>query len=80
MHRTPLILPDEKKLHYRIYRSAKPVDSVEGLAPIAKVKPLTCWNIDYSGVSAQKDNSSRFTKLLKTNCLVLIFVQLDVFA
>jgi len=46
---------DEKKLHYRIYRSQKRIDSVEGLIPIAKVKPLTCWNIDYYGVSAQKD-------------------------
>ena len=45
---------DEKKLHYRIYRSQKPIDSVEGLTPIAKIKPLTCWNIDYYGASAQE--------------------------
>jgi pimeloyl-ACP methyl ester carboxylesterase len=45
---------DEKKLHYRIYRSSNRIDSVEGLTPIAKIKPLSCWNIDYYGVEPKK--------------------------
>ena len=45
---------DEKKLHYLIYRSEKRIDSVEGLTSIAEVKALSCWNVDYYGVSAQE--------------------------
>ena len=45
---------DDGKLHYRIYRSSNRIDSVEGLAPIAEAKPLSCWNIDYYGESAQE--------------------------
>lgn len=45
---------DERKLHYRIYRSDKRIDSVEGLSPIAEIKPLSCWNIDYYGESARE--------------------------
>src|SRR4030042_5326390 len=37
---------DEKKLHYRIYRSSNRIASVEGLTPVAKVRPLSCWNLD----------------------------------
>lgn len=40
----------EKKIRYRIYRSARPVTSLEGLAPVAEVPALTCWNGDYYGV------------------------------
>jgi pimeloyl-ACP methyl ester carboxylesterase len=39
----------EHKVRYRIYRSAQPITSLEGLRPIAEVPPLTCWNIDYYG-------------------------------
>ncbi len=41
----------QKKVRYRIYRSGRPITSVEGLQPIAEVPPLTCWNADYYGVS-----------------------------
>ena len=45
---------DDGKLHYRIYRGSNRIDSVEGLTPIAEAKPLSCWNIDYYGESAQE--------------------------
>ncbi|MBN2137201.1 MAG: hypothetical protein JW720_05300 [Sedimentisphaerales bacterium] len=45
---------DEKKLHYRIYRSDRRIDSVDGLTAIAQVRALSCWNIDYYG-SSRKD-------------------------
>jgi dienelactone hydrolase len=39
-----------RKVRYRIYRSARPITSVQGMAPIAEVPPLTGWNADYHGV------------------------------
>ncbi len=43
------------KVRYRIYRSEEPITSVEGIKPIAEVCPLSCWNIDYYGVSNQEN-------------------------
>ena len=40
-----------KKVRYRIYRSQRPITSVEGLEPIAEVPPLSGWNADYYGIS-----------------------------
>jgi len=40
----------EKKVRYRVYRSQRPIASVEGLEPVAEVPPLTCWNADYHGI------------------------------
>jgi pimeloyl-ACP methyl ester carboxylesterase len=45
---------DDGKLHYRIYRGSNRIDSVEGLAPMAEAKPLSCWNLDYYGVDPKK--------------------------
>jgi len=45
---------DDGKLHYRVYRTRNRIDSVEGLAPIAQARPLSCWNLDYYGESAQE--------------------------
>ena len=45
---------DDGKLHYRIYRGSSRIDSVEGLAPIAEAKPLSCWNLDYYGIEPKK--------------------------
>lgn len=38
-------------IRYRIYRSDRPITSVEGLAVVAQVGPLTAWNTDYYGRS-----------------------------
>ncbi len=45
---------DDGKLRYRIYRSGEPIRSLEGLAVLAEVRPLSCWNIDYYGLYAKK--------------------------
>lgn len=47
-------LDSDCKVRYRIYRSDKPVGSVEVMTPIAEVKPMTCWNSDYYGISPKK--------------------------
>lgn len=47
-----------KKVRYRIYRSDRPIASVEGLAPVAEVPPLTCWNTDYYGVYPKPDQKA----------------------
>ena len=44
-----------KKVVYRIYRSEKPITSVESIKPIAEVGSLSCWNVDYYGVSPQEN-------------------------
>ena len=44
-------LDEQKKVRYRIYRSGRPIGSVEGLSPIAEVPPLSCFNTDYYGIS-----------------------------
>lgn len=49
---------DEGELHYRVYRSSRRIDSVEGLTAIAKVRPLSCWNVDYYGVSSKEDKAA----------------------
>ncbi|MHC4741445.1 MAG: hypothetical protein ACYS8Z_06015, partial [Planctomycetota bacterium] len=49
---------DEGKVHYRIYRSSRRIDSVEGLIAIAKVRALSCWNVDYYGVSSIEDKAA----------------------
>jgi pimeloyl-ACP methyl ester carboxylesterase len=43
-------LKAENKIRYRLYRSDKPITSVENLEPIAQLLPLTCWNADYYGI------------------------------
>ena len=40
----------ENTVRYRVYRSERPIASIEGLEPIAEVPPLTCWNADYHGI------------------------------
>lgn len=44
----------EKKILYRIYRSTKPIGSLDGLKPIAQVTNLTAWNSDFYGLYANK--------------------------
>ncbi len=41
------------KVRYRIYRSERPIESLESLKPIAELPPLTCWNLDYYGGEAR---------------------------
>jgi pimeloyl-ACP methyl ester carboxylesterase len=43
------------KVIYRIYRSEEPITSVETMKSIAEVGPMSCWNIDYYGVSSQEN-------------------------
>jgi len=43
-------LDKQKNIRYRVYRSPRPIRSVKGLAPVAQVPPLTCWNADYHGI------------------------------
>jgi hypothetical protein len=43
------------KVHYRIYRSDKPIVSVEGLRPVGETGPLSCWNGSYFGSGDPKE-------------------------
>jgi len=47
-----------KKVRYRIYRSERPVRSVDDLEPICEVPPLTCWNADFYGVSPKPEHQA----------------------
>ena len=38
-----------KKVRYRVYRSAQPIGSLDGLTPLADVPAPTCWNIEFYG-------------------------------
>jgi len=54
-------LSQAKATRYRIYRSGKPIASLEGLTPIGEALPLTCWNADYHGGSDNpKHTASRY--------------------
>ncbi len=53
-------LEKEGKTRYRIYRSDEPIESVEGLKPIAELPPLTCWNIDYYGSIRPEHTALRY--------------------
>jgi pimeloyl-ACP methyl ester carboxylesterase len=44
-----LVEESAKKVRYRLYRSERPITSLDGLKPIAEVPSLTCWNLDYNG-------------------------------
>jgi len=39
----------QARIRYRVYRSSRPIQSVEGQTPVAELPPLTGWNIDYYG-------------------------------
>ena len=45
----------KKRMRYRVYRSSKPIRSLDGLTPVAEVPPLTCWNTDYYGIYPKAD-------------------------
>ncbi|MHC4398371.1 MAG: alpha/beta hydrolase family protein [Planctomycetota bacterium] len=51
-------LDADKTVRYRIYRSHRPIESVEGLKPVAEVPPLTCWNGDFHGISPKADQEA----------------------
>jgi hypothetical protein len=48
-------LDKDKKVRYRIYRSDKPISSVEVETAIAEVGPLSCWNTDHYGFDPKSD-------------------------
>lgn len=43
---------------YRIYRSERPITSLDGLESIAEVSQLTAWNADYHGVSPRPEDAA----------------------
>ncbi len=45
-----------KKVRYRIYRSDRPITSLDDLRPIAEVRPLSCWNANYYGAHAKPED------------------------
>jgi hypothetical protein len=47
-------LKKDAAISYRIYRSERPIASVEATEPIAEVGPLSCWNTEYYGVYPKK--------------------------
>lgn len=40
---------EAQKIRYRVYRSGQRIASVDGMTPIAEVRPLGCWNLEYYG-------------------------------
>jgi len=48
----------DSRVRYRIYRSDKEIESVEGMAPIAEVGPASCWNSDYYGIYPKKGQAA----------------------
>lgn len=53
-------LEKSKKTRYRVYRSRRPITSLEGLKPVAEVPPLSCWNADYYGNPWTKQSGLRY--------------------
>jgi len=47
------------KVRYRIYRSTEPIETVDGLKPIAEVRPLTCWNAEFHGIYPKPHHMAR---------------------
>lgn len=39
----------ERRVRYRVYRSASPITSLDGMKPIGGTGPLSCWNTDFHG-------------------------------
>ena len=48
------------KVNNRIYRSEKPITSIEKMKPIAEVRPLSSWNVDYYGSSQENKPAIRY--------------------
>jgi pimeloyl-ACP methyl ester carboxylesterase len=46
----------QQRLRYRIYRSTRPIKSVEGMKPIVEVSPLSGWNMDYYGIAPKPEH------------------------
>ncbi len=42
-------LAEKQKIAYRVYRSDRPIASVEGMTPVGEASPLSGWNLDYYG-------------------------------
>ncbi len=48
-------LDAKHKVRYRVYRSDKPIESLQACELVAEVPPLTCWNADYHGIYPKPD-------------------------
>jgi putative heme-binding domain-containing protein len=59
LRKTKAAVERERKLRYRIYRSPRPITSLDGLTLIAEVPPLTCWNTDYYGIDPRPEHEAR---------------------
>jgi hypothetical protein len=53
-----LELRKNRRLVYRIYRSATQITSVSGMTPIGEALPLTAWNSDYPGEYAKPETKA----------------------
>ena len=53
LHEIAAGIDKKDRVRYRIYRSDRPVASVEGMTPLAEAAPLSCYDLDYYG-SPQK--------------------------
>ncbi len=42
---------ERSKVTYRIYRSDRPISSLEGLTPLAEIPPLTGWDLEFYGIA-----------------------------
>jgi len=47
-----------KKVCYRIYRSDRPIASVENLDRLAEAPPMTCWNLDHYGIDDRPEQKA----------------------
>jgi hypothetical protein len=44
-----------RKIRYHVYRSDRPITSINGLTPVAEVPPLSVWNFDFYGAEGHAD-------------------------
>ncbi len=51
-------LQESTHLQYNIYRSPSPITSVNGMTPLARVGPLSCWNTELYGRSPQPEHKA----------------------
>jgi pimeloyl-ACP methyl ester carboxylesterase len=46
------------RLRYRIYRSTRPIKTIDGLKPITETLPLSGWNTDYYGIAPKPEDKA----------------------
>jgi S-formylglutathione hydrolase FrmB len=48
----------EKRVRYRIYRSQRPITTINELKPVAEVPPFTCWNTEFYGIHPKPEHQA----------------------